>query len=286
MKIFDVNTKPPLGENLKLRVYANGVAAGSRRKRGLPSDPAFEQSSMDLFLQQHRAAGVVHTLIHAREKGPGAYPANPHEGVTNEFVADLCSKYPGEFTGVCSVDPAGDKLAPEKAERLLQSGFTALELLPGYMAEVATADDRRMFPTYEVCVKLGRPVFLLNGGNAGPDVGYSDPVHVDRVAAAFPQLKIIVCYGGWPYVQQLMGLVYRRPNVWVMPDSYFPCMPGEQDYLAALKTYARERFLFSFYYPLNPQREHLDRVLSLGLSPSVLERYLYANAVELFGIDP
>jgi predicted TIM-barrel fold metal-dependent hydrolase len=284
MKIIDANSKPPCEAMLGLRFYSGGVAFGSRHKRGLPLDPALEKRSMELFVEQQAAVGIVHTVVHARAKGPGSSPQNSHEEIPNEAVAQLCAQYPG-FSGVGSVDPIADAMAAEKAARLLKSGFKGIQLLPGWMPEATKADDRRHFPVYEVCVEHDRPVFLVNGGNAGPDMSWSDPIATDRVAAAFPRLKIVICYAGWPFVLQALGVVYRRPNVWLMPDSYLPGMPGEQDYLSALRTYARERFLFSVYYPMNPQRAHLDRIMALDIEPSALERYLYANAAELLALQ-
>lgn len=285
MKIIDANSKPPIEAMLNLRFYAVGVALGSRSKRGMPLDPAFEHRSMDLYTKQQAEVGVVHTLVHARAKGPGSSPHNTHEEISNEAVAQLCAQY-DQFSGVASVDPIADGLAAvEEADRLLRTGFKAIEMLPGWMPEPTKADDPRLFPIYDVCVAHDQPVFLVNGGNAGPDMSYSDPVHVDRVAAAFPRLKIVVCYAGWPYVHQALGLVYRRPNVWLLPDSYFPGMPGESEYLSAMRTFARDRFLFSFYYPMNPQHAHLERILALDIEPTILDRYLYRNAAELFQID-
>ena len=60
----------------------------------------------------------------------------------------------------------------------------------------------------------------MAGGNGGPDLSYSDPVHVDRVAADFPALPIVVSHGGWPWVHQILHVAYRRQNVHVSPDMY------------------------------------------------------------------
>ena len=283
MKIIDANSSPPVSSLLRMRFYAEGMALTSRSRRGLPSDPALTEQSIDLFLQQQSDIGVVHTLVHGHAKGPGGNPLNKHNEVTNEEVAHLCAKY-SEFSGVACFDPVADPAAADKVSQVLQRGFIAAEVMPGWMPEPTTVDDRRLFPFYEACMAQDRPVFILSGGNAGPDRGFSDPLFIDRVAASFPRLKIIVRYAGWPYVQQVLGVVFRRPNVWLIPDTYFPAMPGEQDYLTALKTYAKERFLFSVYYPMNPQHERLQQVHALGLPASVLDRYLFGNAAELFDL--
>lgn len=284
LKIIDVNSKPPFDAVVDLRAYLGGVAKHSRIKRGLPTDPALESCSMDMFLKQHAYVGVTRTIVHARASGPGADPDAVHEVITNEDVLALCREYPEAFSGIASVDAIGDPEAVTVCEKAIDAGFVGITLLPGYMPVAARVDDPRLFPVYETCIARDVPVVLLNGGNAGPDMSYSDAVNIDRVAGLFPRLKIMVGYAGWPYVQPMMGVLYRRKNVWLMTDSYFPAMPGERDYLMALNSYAQDRFLFSFYYPLNPQRQHLERVLALGLSQLTLDRLLHGNAAELFNL--
>src|SRR5258705_12787076 len=62
------------------------------------------------------------------------------------------------------------------------------------------ANDPRFYPLWEQCAKLNMPI-LFHGGmaaaGAGPPGGmgiklkYSQPIHLDEMAADFSQLKII-----------------------------------------------------------------------------------------------
>ena len=83
----------------------------------------------------------------------------------------------------------------------------------------------------------------------------------------------------------MAGVLYRRDNVWAMPDSYFPGSIGEEDYARALRSFASERFIFGSNYPVNPTDAHLAVIDALGLPDKALDRYLYRNAAELFGIS-
>lgn len=284
MRVIDANCKPPFPAALPMRSYSGGVAVWSRTKRGMPPDRAFESRSMNEFLAEQKRCGIVRAIVHARAMGPGATPTASHEGLPNAAVAELCAAHPETFSAIGSLDPVREPNAGDAAGSLLDAGFVGIAVSPGYMPDAVYADDTRLRAVYEVCSARQRPVVILNGGNGGPDLSWSDPVHIDRVAATFPQLRIVVAYAGWPYVQPMMGVLYRRPQVWVMPDIYFPGLPGQQDYLQALRTYAQDRFLYSSCYPVNPQRAHLEQVYALPLSPLALDRYLYGNAAELFGL--
>jgi uncharacterized protein len=105
---------------------------------------------------------------------------------------------------------------------------------------------------------------------------------VDRVAINFPELQVVMVHGGFPFVQEACGVMYRRANVWLLPDIYFPGCPGEQDYLLAARTFAQDRFLFGSAYPWAPLKEHVQRYLELPLSDAVKEKIMGDNARRLF----
>lgn len=284
MRVIDAGARPPFAATLPMGLYARGGGMTSRIKRGQPPDRALQQGSLSLFLEECRAAGIVRTVINAKAAGPGFNPQDPPEGLPNEAVAGLVRENPDRFSATASFDVVGDPRALDAAEAALATGFVGIALYPGYMPTPADCDDPRLFPMYELCSAKGTPVIVMAGGWAGPDLSYSDPVHVDRVAATFPQLKLVVMHGGSPFAQAIVGVLYRRSNVWLMPDMYFPGGSGEADYMAAMRTYARDRFVFASAYPSCPLRDQLERVCALPLPASAIDCYLYRNAASLYGL--
>jgi hypothetical protein len=91
----------------------------------------------------------------------------------------------------------------------------------------------------------------MAGGNAGPDLTFSHPVQVDRLADRHPKLQIIAAHGSWPWVTEILGVAFRRTNVWVSPDMYL-FLPGGQMYVEAANGYLQDRFLFGTAYPALP----------------------------------
>lgn len=81
-----------------------------------------------------------------------------------------------------------------------------------------------------------------------------------------------------------LGVAFRRANVWVFPDVYFPGLPGEADYVKGIATLA-DRFLFATGYPFCPIQETIDRYLGFGLSDEVLRKIMRENALCLFRLD-
>lgn len=282
-KVIDANCKPPFAAALRLKLYGH-VALASRRKRGMPLDDALERRSLERFLQLQRDSGIVRSIVPAKARGPGATPGAAEEELGNADVLALVRDHPDALAGLASFDAASDRDAAAGMMACYAQGFLGVFLAPGWAREPLYIEDARLLPFYEACAAAGRPAYVMCGGNAGPDLSYSDPVHVDRLAAAVPALKIVVSYGGWPYAGPMAAVLYRRENVWAMPDSYFPGSIGEEEYARAIRTFGSERFLYGSNYPVNPVREHLAQIDALGLPGRILERFLYGNAAELFGI--
>lgn len=66
-------------------------------------------------------------------------------------------------------------------------GLKGINLEPGSYPEAMYADDRRLYPIYAYCEDKGIPVSVMAGGSsAGPDLSYTNPIHIDRVAGDFP----------------------------------------------------------------------------------------------------
>jgi predicted TIM-barrel fold metal-dependent hydrolase len=141
-------------------------------------------------------------------------------------------------------------------------------------------DDRRLYPIYAHCEDKTVPVIILAGGNAGPDIGYTVPIALDRALADFPKLKVVAAHGGWPWVNQVLHVAFRRPNLYLSPDMYFVNMPGMDDYLKAANGFLAERFIYASSFPLCPAKGCMEWFNTLPLKPENKERILSCNALE------
>jgi predicted TIM-barrel fold metal-dependent hydrolase len=207
-----------------------------------------------------------------------------HGSTPNAAVEEICRKYPGRFVGLAAVDPTNRRVAIAEIDRCVAAGMRGVNIEPGAYPVPMYPDDRRLYPIYAHCEDKGLPVVIMAGGNGGPDLSYSDPTHVDRVAADFPQLPIVVSHGGWPWVHQILHVAYRRQNVHVSPDMYLANMPGMRDYIDAANGFLQDRFLYASSYPLCPIRQYAEWFLTLPIAPEVLPKIAYGNAARLLGL--
>ncbi|MPY85868.1 MAG: amidohydrolase family protein, partial [Actinophytocola sp.] len=67
-------------------------------------------------------------------------------------------------------------------------------------------NDTRFYPLWEECQELGMQVLFHSGyaaagsgqrGGRGVKLKYCQPIHLDEVAADFPDLKIICAHPSW-----------------------------------------------------------------------------------------
>src|SRR5438046_10458686 len=86
------------------------------------------------------------------------------------------------------------------------------------------ADDRRYYPFYAKCVELGIPLSIHTSANwtsvAVNDLGH--PRHLDPVARDFPELRIIMSHGGYPWVLEACLLAWKYENVYLELAAHRP----------------------------------------------------------------
>ncbi|WP_168734268.1 amidohydrolase family protein [Pseudothauera nasutitermitis] len=278
MFIVDARVRPPISMFTDSKLYERDFLYGFRRQAGYGHVPHPDTSSVEVVFGEMRAAGIAHGIVPGRAINPTFGGGDP------QSLQALVAGSNGYLTGLAAADADLIDDAGAFVDGVLAAGFKGITIESALGAHRHPVDHTSNFPIYEAAQAAGLVAYVMGGGSAGPDIGYSDPVFIDRIADNFPRLKIVAVHGGYPHVQEMCGVVFRRDNVWVLPDLYFPGLPGEADYLALVRTYGQERVLFATAYPVSPHAEHLQKYLQLPLADAVKERLLGLNAAELFGI--
>lgn len=278
--MIDFRLRPPSRGFLGTVMYAD--AERTRRLTagmGMTQPPSVRHRSVELMLQEMDQAGVRYGVVPGR--------LSPVLGtIPPDDVAAIVADHPKRLFGYAAVDPSERRQAVAAIDAEMKRGMKGIVLEPGLLAQPMHLDDPRMYPVYAHLEDRGMPVLFMAGGNAGPDITYTAPEHIDRVARDFPQMKIISGHGNWPWVAQIIHICYRRANIWLSPDMYlFGGMPGAREYVDVINGFMSERFLFATAYPVLPLGESVEKFLQLPLKESVIERVLYRNAAELLGLE-
>jgi predicted TIM-barrel fold metal-dependent hydrolase len=280
-KIIDMRSRPSFlhdfyGATPGTKAYE--TARWLNRRTGSKDDEHFARSkTIDAFVQEVRDAGIAQAVVVGRDT-----PALKH---SNEQIRDLVARHP-ELIGVGSVNPQiqSPRVIRTEIERAVKShGLVGINIEPGFGDPPVKPDHPVLFPVYEACQALGVPVFLMSGPTS-PSLEYTDPTPVGRVAAAFPDLKIVCFHGFWPYVNEIIGVAFRYPNVFIVPDMYL-FLPGGGLYVEAGNGFLRDQLLFGTSYPFRAMKQTVDDFQALGWKDEVLDLILHENAERVLGLQ-
>lgn len=250
----------------------------NRRVGTIDIDHFTKSPNLESFIAEMDEASISIAIMVAR--------STPTVRVDNEDLAAVAKSSKGRLLGVASVDPQlwGEQKALQLAEHSIRElGHCGLNIDAALYAAPLKADDRSLLPLYELCQGLGVPAFILSGPTT-PDLTLNDPFAIDRVAAQFPNLKIVVCHGCYPHVDAMIAVAFRRENVFISPDMYM-FSPGGKLYIEAANGFMQDQYLFGSSYPFRPMKQGVSDFKSIGLSASSLEKAAYKNACHLLRID-
>jgi hypothetical protein len=128
-------------------------------------------------------------------------------------------------------------------------------------------------------------VIIMTGGNAGPNLNYTNPALLDTMLADFPTLKVVCSHGNWPWVTEILHVAFRRSNLYVSPDMYLCNMPGMDDYVKAADGFLQDRFIYASSFPFCPIKQYAEWFSRLPIRPEQMEKVVYRNAMTLLGLS-
>ncbi|OGV72068.1 MAG: hypothetical protein A3K19_08250 [Lentisphaerae bacterium RIFOXYB12_FULL_65_16] len=163
------------------------------------------QGSPEALIEQHRARGIERVLV--------LDPAD---------VAFELQEIFGDFViPIPMVNP--DKLTPADVDQFLSRGARGIK----FIAPMHSYGANRYFPLYEV-IRDRRALAVFHTGylaNAlfapgAPlertdvvDITHMRPAAIDRIARAFPDLKILMAHFGNPWWEEAWKMISSHPNI-------------------------------------------------------------------------
>lgn len=289
--IIDFRIRPPYRSFLSLSMYLNSADTQPESSETIQTSsplaihrgpiPSAEHQSIDLLLAEMKDAGIQQAVVMGRQA------AARYGYVLNDDIARLQREHPGYFHAFGGISLNDIPQAVTEVERLLgDMGFKGVAIDSGWSDPPLYADDPVLFPLYETCQRLRGIVSLSMSIFLGPDLTYVEPVRLQHVAAAFPDLQIVVPHAGWPYVLEYLGIAYMYRNVWLAPDFYVyvPGMPGAKEFVDAANFYLEDRFLFASSYPERPLKQTVEEFCRLPFRDVVLKKALSENAERLLRV--
>jgi len=226
-----------------------------------------------------KMAFVVFTVDSPKEPRP----------ITNEEVAELAHKEDNAIP-FASIDPHR-KDAVLRARKLITDykvkGFKFHPSVQEFFPH-----DRLAYPLYEVIAEAKLPALFHTGqtgvgagtrGGGGIRLKYSNPLHLDDVAADFPDMPIILAHPSFPWQEEALSVATHKPQVYIdlsgWSPKYFP--PILVQYA---NTLLKDKILFGSDYPVIAPEKWIAEFDKLPIRPEVRPLIMKQNAARLLNL--
>lgn len=235
------------------------------------------------YYRSRRMAAVVFTV--------DATTNFAHPPLSMDEIIDGAVRHADVLIPFGSVDPNRED-ALDETLRLIDRGVRGFKFHPTVQA--FRPDDERFAAQYRAIEDAGLVALFHTGqtgigagmpGGRGMRLSLSNPMHLDAVAAEFPDLQIIMAHPSVPWQDEALSVATHKHNTWIdlsgWSPKYFP---------AELVRYAnsviRDRVLFGSDFPLlTPDRWIADAEKAGLFKPEVLPGIMKDNAARLLGLS-
>jgi uncharacterized protein len=266
-----------------------------RPSEELPDDYLAQYDAvLDLSANRHRtladlmadmdASGTGHAVVHAE------YEYGDVADALNEAVAKVVSDHPDRFSGygTISMNPLKIPRALAQVQRVADLGLAGLSLQPSFFG--LPIDDRLLYPVYAKAGELGLQVGLHTGINYTVTfpIRNDQPIQVDQVACDFPDLVLVACHAGWPWVPEMVAVLRKHPNVYaefggLAPRYVCEAGTGWEVMFRFMNSLLGRQVLHGTDWPVFPMDRALAEWRAGGLREHVLEALTGCNAQRLLG---
>jgi predicted TIM-barrel fold metal-dependent hydrolase len=222
-----------------------------------------------------------------------SYVVNEHRpGIKNVVEATRDRKNLGVVAGI-SFNNYKEKDLRELSDYLQDGLIKGLKLYPGY--EPFYPYDNRLKVVYDLAVEYDVPVMFHSGDTYSPKgrIRFSHPIHIDDVAVDNPDMKIVICHVGNPWIKDCMEVVYKNEHVYadssglVLGDFTEKFERYMKSQLEEMILYAGDPqyLLYGTDWPISTMKSYLNFMKQLDLPDEKKEFILWKNAARLFKID-
>ncbi|MEZ0538090.1 amidohydrolase family protein [Fibrella arboris] len=235
------------------------------------------------YYRERNMAFVMFTIDSEYETGRRRIP--------NEEVAEGAANNADVMIAFGSVDPHKGRYGAREVRRLIEEfgvkGFKFHPTVQGFYP-----NDRMAWHVYEAIADYKLPMLFHSGhsgfgsgvrGGGGLRLDYSNPIHLDDVAIAFPDSPIIIAHPSWPWQDEALSVAMHKPNVYIdlsgWSPKYFP-----PQLIQYANTQLKHKVLFGTDFPLITPERWLTDFASAGFREEVKPLILKENAIKLLGL--
>jgi predicted TIM-barrel fold metal-dependent hydrolase len=218
------------------------------------------------------------------------------EGATvNDATAEFVRAYPDKLIGYLSVHPYDPGCLDEIERGVQDLGLKGIKLGPNYQNFDPLGEEA--FGVYARAQELDLPITFHTGTSPiqFADLDYAHPRHFDRVAIAFPELKMVLAHMAHPWQETTIAVIRKHPNLYAdlsalfyRPWSFYTCMRLAQEWGVLHK------LLFGTDFGVSTPQENIDALLDPNrivegtnlprISEAAMQEIIHRDALSLLGL--
>jgi predicted TIM-barrel fold metal-dependent hydrolase len=206
--------------------------------------------------------------------------------IPNQEVVDAARENSDIMIAFASIDPHKGRMGVREAKRLIEEGgirgFKFHPTCQGFFP-----NDRMAYKLYEVIAEHKLPAIFHSGhsgigtgmpGGGGLRLKFSNPMHLDDVAADFPDMTVIIAHPSWPWQDEALSVCLHKPNVYIDLSGWSPKYFPEQ-LVRYANSQLKHKMLFGSDFPLITPDRWMKDFDEAGFKPEVKPLILKENAI-------
>ncbi len=243
------------------------------------ADEVINMLSVETFLNQMDEAGIEQSVIFAMY--------SPLLYASNEFVSDICKKYPNRLIGFASVDIHTDDPIEILENAIKNLNLKGLKLHPPL--QNFFPNDKKYWPLYAKASELNIPVVFHVGTTPFGSLvklSQASPILIDDIANDFPDLKIILTHLGTLWNNESFMVVEKHPNLYIDTAAYpYEIVDLLNENL--IKRVGEDKFIFGTDFPMPYEgkmhylKDFTEVIYGLKISDELKEKIFFRNFLNL-----
>ena len=199
-------------------------------------------------------------------------------------IAELTHRFPGRIYGLADYDPFQIRASLNKLDKDINEHQYKGVYIHIYGYDIGL-DHRKMYPLYAKCEEMGVPVSMQVGHvlEAMPSE-HGRPIQLDRIACDFPDLVLIGTHTGYPWVDEMLAVANKWPNVYLNIAAWLPkyFSPNLVRFIGGRSTHTKVLFGTNGL----DWKRYLVEFDKLDIPEERARAVLHENALRVHGLQP
>jgi predicted TIM-barrel fold metal-dependent hydrolase len=212
----------------------------------------------------------------------------------NSRIIELCKKSEDKLFPVLTVEPNNDNVEISLKEARENRGYVkGFKIRLGYVK--VYPDDPIYDPIYDYAEDQNLPVMFHTGDTATStgSLKHSHPLTIDPLANSRPEMKIVICHFGNPWISDVAELIYKHPYVFADMSGLVAGDGAKyaEKYIESLATKlsdaiyfasGADKIIFGTDYPVETYPAGLNLLRRLKIDEDDISKIAQKNAMKVF----